>query len=512
MTKISNQYSLTNILTADLANSRLGINNVSPTVALDVTGAGKFSSSVTNAGLIFNTNDAVFSTAGSITKHSVVGLVSKGVTGSVFDFSIYSASGTALITNPTGTNNLGFSGGPVTFSSSIYASRALFDSDFLQNETSKVGISFASGYGQINSWGANTSTYGGFKFQISVSNGGTYDALKIAPNGAATFAGSVMVNGSTVSTEGLSVQYNQAKTYTTQTAVSRWHSNESSGSQFKLNLFAIGNATGSSRVFSFQTSNEGVANDGIISLQAGGGNVLIGTTTGDGYKLQIVGASQASATFGQTYAGVAAYSQWITSTGVFAMGLDTASGTTERMRITSGGFLLVGNTNHTDGSMFENGGSNTALNAYRQSSTGGNGIIGFYSNVTSTKNIVAYFKCDGGLANYSGNNVNLSDERTKNSISSLDSYWDKFKAIEIVKFKYNGQSHDNYNIGVIAQQVEKVAPEFVSNDGWGINNEDKNDLKAIYESDLHHTTIKVLQEAMIKIEELSAKVSLLENK
>jgi hypothetical protein len=46
MTKISNQYSLTNILTADLANSRLGINNVSPTVALDVTGAGKFSGSV----------------------------------------------------------------------------------------------------------------------------------------------------------------------------------------------------------------------------------------------------------------------------------------------------------------------------------------------------------------------------------------------------------------------------------------------------------------------------------
>ena len=46
MTKISNQYSLTNILTADLANSRLGINNVSPTVALDVTGAGKFSSTV----------------------------------------------------------------------------------------------------------------------------------------------------------------------------------------------------------------------------------------------------------------------------------------------------------------------------------------------------------------------------------------------------------------------------------------------------------------------------------
>jgi hypothetical protein len=50
MTKISNQYSLTNILTADLANSRLGINNVSPTVALDVTGAGKFSGNITADG------------------------------------------------------------------------------------------------------------------------------------------------------------------------------------------------------------------------------------------------------------------------------------------------------------------------------------------------------------------------------------------------------------------------------------------------------------------------------
>jgi len=110
MTKISNQYSLTNILTADLANSRLGINNVSPTVALDVVGITKVSSS-------------------------------------------------------------------------IYASRALFDSDFLQNETSKVGISFASGYGQINSWGANTSTYGGLKFQLSVSNGATVTPLTIVPTG-----------------------------------------------------------------------------------------------------------------------------------------------------------------------------------------------------------------------------------------------------------------------------------------------------------------------------------------
>ena len=75
-----------------------------------------------------------------------------------------------------------------------------------------------------------------------------------------------------------------------------------------------------------------------------GGNVLIGTTTGDGYKLQIVGASQATATFGQTYAGVAAYSQWVNSSGAFVMGLDGAAGTTERMRITAAGLVGIGTT------------------------------------------------------------------------------------------------------------------------------------------------------------------------
>ena len=77
MTKISNQYSLTNILTADLANSRLGINNVSPTVALDVTGAGKFSSSVSATSYNATTQN-IFAVDGSekmrITSGGLVGI------------------------------------------------------------------------------------------------------------------------------------------------------------------------------------------------------------------------------------------------------------------------------------------------------------------------------------------------------------------------------------------------------------------------------------------------------
>jgi hypothetical protein len=120
-------------------------------------------------------------------------------------------------------------------------------------------------------------------------------------------------------------------------------------------------------------------------------------------------------------------------------------------------------------------------------------------------------RSNGGLANYAANDVTLSDERTKKDIIPLESYWDKFKAIEIVKFKYKDQTHDDYNIGVISQQVELVAPEFVDIDGFGTTPEDGIPLKSIYTADLYHATIKVLQEAMIKIEQLEIKIAQLEN-
>ena len=82
-------------------------------------GAATFSSSETSKGAIFNTLDSVFSTSGSISRNATVGLVARGVTGYVFDLALYSANGTALLTNPTGTTNIGFNGGLVTFSNGI---------------------------------------------------------------------------------------------------------------------------------------------------------------------------------------------------------------------------------------------------------------------------------------------------------------------------------------------------------------------------------------------------------
>jgi hypothetical protein len=122
-------------------------------------------------------------------------------------------------------------------------------------------------------------------------------------------------------------------------------------------------------------------------------------------------------------------------------------------------------------------------------------------------------KSNCGINNYQANNLDLSDVRLKKDIEPLESYWDKFKSIEIVKYKYIDQTHDDFNIGVIAQQVESIAPEFVDVDGWDNQKNDKNEqpLKSVYASDLHHATIKVLQEAMQKIESMQNQINTLKN-
>jgi hypothetical protein len=193
----------------------------------------------------------------------------------------------------------------------------------------------------------------------------------------------------------------------------------------------------------------------------------------------------------------------------------------ERMRITSGGYLKASNNGtylNATGPYYELRQSandewiailtNTSVSPYgpsvRFSTAPNNTSNWIYHSLDSS---AERFKVasNGGIYNYQANNVNLSDINTKKEIIPLDSYWDKFKAIEIVKFKYKDQTHDDFNIGVIAQQVESVAPEFVDTDMWTLEDEQV-ERKAIYTSDLHHATIKVLQECMAKIEEQQAQI------
>jgi len=72
-------------------------------------------------------------------------------------------------------------------------------------------------------------------------------------------------------------------------------------------------------------------------------------------------------------------------------------------------------------------------------------------------------KSDGGIENYSSNNVNLCDEREKKNIELLESTWDCLKHWELKKFHYNQDENDApKRYGVIAQQVASYCPEVIN--------------------------------------------------
>jgi len=131
---------------------------------------------------------------------------------------------------------------------------------------------------------------------------------------------------------------------------------------------------------------------------------------------------------------------------------------------------------------------------------------------------------NGGIYNYSGNNSNLSDEREKKNVESLDSTWGCLKNWELKKFHYNEDADtDDKRYGVIAQQVAPHCPEVISE--WvkqqaaeAVLDDDGNVVTpaveevvrmGVKEQQMMWMAIKALQEAQLRIETLEAEVAAL---
>jgi hypothetical protein len=265
------------------------------------------------------------------------------------------------------------------------------------------------------------------------------------------------------------------------------------------------------------------------SLALMGGNVGIGTIT-PGYTLEVNANAATWATRIYNASATGNGLVVVTQNTTTAAGLALYNGSSYVLYARNDGQVGIGTSSptytlHVMGSVYSRYDANTnaAISAVNQSSAGSrcyygqkynNSVDDYYMVFDNNVANKFLFYGNGGLGNVQANNANISDRRTKKDIISLESYWNKFKAIEIVKFKYIDQDHDDYNIGLIAQQLEEIAPEFIDSDGWGKNTpmETEEPLKTVYTTDLYHATIKVLQEAMAKIETLEARVQYLENK
>jgi hypothetical protein len=201
---------------------------------------------------------------------------------------------------------------------------------------------------------------------------------------------------------------------------------------------------------------------------------------------------------------------------------------TQAMTLDANGALLIGATSVYSGGekllVANNAGDWTSIfrattatagNAYGilvDYTSSPNGTSNWFYRGTVTGGTVVRFEArsNGGIANFSANNVNLSDERTKKDIIDAGNYLDKICAIPVRTFLYKDQTDTQLNLGVIAQEVEAVAPELVDVSGFGETPEDGVPLKAIYQTDLQYALMKCIQEQQAMIDELKAKVAALE--
>jgi len=265
------------------------------------------------------------------------------------------------------------------------------------------------------------------------------------------------------------------------------------------------------------------------------GNVGIGTTS-PSTRLHVVTTDaetlrlQRSGSAGQTssirmYDGGGTDYTRITSSAGY-MTFDT-NGANERVRITSGGYFkasnygtyqnatgtyheFVSNANDTVLEIRSNGANGNQFGASITTANDQNDATRFFLRCSGGGAERATIRSNGGLANYSANNVNLaSDERLKKDISPLSSTWSKVKDIEVVNFRYKDCNEgDPALYGVIAQQIQPIVPELVVVTQEAKEaTEDKEatpEYFGIREQPMYWLAIKALQEAMDRIETLEA--------
>ena len=285
------------------------------------------------------------------------------------------------------------------------------------------------------------------------------------------------------------------------------------------------------------TAPSGTAGNAISFTQAmtldASGNLGVGTTS-PSFRLHAVSSAAVVSRIGSS-GGSGAFINFIDSgaspsvapsvgaigNSLVFMGDGSAS---ERARIDSSGNLLVGTTSGSFHRFHKSSSSDFAVQSANTSASVPYGHVITFTAAAPNDATSMFLRCDdtgqtgriqlrsnGGIANYSANNVNLSDRREKTNFSPATSYLDKICAIPVQTYNYIDQNLEEdagLTLGVVAQDVQAVAPELVTESNWGTEEEPKMRL-SIYQTDLQYALMKCIQEQQAIIQQLQADVATL---
>ena len=201
-------------------------------------------------------------------------------------------------------------------------------------------------------------------------------------------------------------------------------------------------------------------------------------------------------------------------------------GSSEKARIDSSGNLLVGTTTasykgfqvNSDANgnylgYFRNTGNSTPYGVYiHYPSAAPNNSLNEFFYCQDSSAVRAIIRSNGGLSNYSANNTNLSDRREKTNFAPAKSYLDVICAIPVQTFNYidqNLEEDDGLTLGVVAQDVQAVAPELVTESNWAGKDEEPKMRLSIYQTDLQYALMKAIQELNAKVDAQAAEIAAL---
>jgi hypothetical protein len=200
----------------------------------------------------------------------------------------------------------------------------------------------------------------------------------------------------------------------------------------------------------------------------------------------------------------------------------------DRARIDSSGNLLVGVTSAASRKFYVSGGVDGTYvsSMFHTQSSGANGLQIQYSASAPNGTGNPFLYCEdsgalrmsvrsnGGIANYTANNVVLSDRREKTNFAPAKSYLDVICAIPVQTYNYidqNMEEDGGLTLGVVAQDVQAVAPELVTEGNWG-NEENPKMRLEIYQTDMQYALMKCIQEQQALIQSLTTRITALEAK
>jgi len=480
MSKNTNLSFLTDYITADITNGRIGINNASPTVAFDVSGATKISGVLTltgaltgtsatftglitaQSGITFNTTQTI-NTSGTIGFNSTQGLFIYTKTGSSYDFKMYNGVGSTFMQVPTGTQNVEFLG-TATFSSSVTATYAS-----LSQAGSATAITQIARFANTTTSTANGSG-AGFDFALNDATGSGKQTGQIA---------SVWSDNSANDVADLAF-------YTRPSGA---------GISEKLRITGNGNVgigtTTPDQILSVRKTSAG-AETIALSLQNIGGTA--------GTAVSMVFCPHETSATPEPLAKISAIrtTQSGALTDLVFYTFITPGGLTERMRILSSGQITVNHaTTNTDVAYFTNGsaspyGMNITFTGAAPNNTTNNFIY-----LADTSGLKCRIVSNGSIYNSTGTYGSISDIKLKENIVDTTP-----KLEDLLKVKvrnYNLIGDDLKQIGVVAQELETVFPSMVENI---FDKETNETTKSVKYSIFVPMLIKSIQEQQTQIEEL----------